>query len=107
MSDLHIVHEKLEARRQMLQARIAHLSDDLRAPLEADFEEQATNLSDDEPMEALEQAGHAELARIEAALARLANGSYGQCARCGAEIAPARLAAIPEAALCIQCASNS
>ena len=51
----------------------------------------------------LEQAeGHlAEIARAEA---RLEDGSYGRCERCGRPIAAERLAARPAAATCITCA---
>ena len=43
------------------------------------------------------------LAQVEAALARLGDGSFGQCLRCGRQIAPARLEALPWAAHCIDC----
>jgi DnaK suppressor protein len=43
------------------------------------------------------------LAQVEAALARLDDGSFGQCLRCGRQIAPARLEALPWAAHCIEC----
>jgi DnaK suppressor protein len=38
-----------------------------------------------------------------AALRRIQRGSYGICLDCHAPISPARLAALPSAALCIQC----
>lgn len=44
-----------------------------------------------------------ELSHIEAALARIADGSYGLCADCGDEIAQPRLKAYPMAARCIAC----
>jgi len=47
------------------------------------------------------------LAEIEAALAKLEAGTYGQCEDCGQAIAPARLEAMPSARLCITCASKS
>lgn len=43
------------------------------------------------------------LAQVDAALARLDRGAFGQCVRCGREIAPARLEALPWAAHCIEC----
>ena len=46
------------------------------------------------------------LARIDAAMARLAEGSYGRCERCGQPIAAARLAARPVAATCMSCAGR-
>jgi RNA polymerase-binding protein DksA len=44
-----------------------------------------------------------ELQEIEAALARLADGSYGSCYDCGAEIGTARLKAYPAARRCLPC----
>ena len=44
-----------------------------------------------------------ELADVEAALARIADGSYGQCVDCGKPIAAARLAVSPAARRCIAC----
>jgi DnaK suppressor protein len=46
-----------------------------------------------------------QVAALDAALARLAAGSYGVCERCGQPIGEARLAARPAAVLCIGCAS--
>jgi DnaK suppressor protein len=44
---------------------------------------------------------HLEL--VDAALARLEDGTFGTCLRCGKPIAPARLDALPWAAHCIDC----
>ncbi len=51
-------------------------------------------------------AAEAQLTETDAALARVADGSYGACLACGRPIAPARLEARPAAALCIDCASH-
>ena len=42
--------------------------------------------------------------KLERALAKLAEGSYGNCDNCGGPIAPGRLQVAPESALCIDCA---
>jgi DnaK suppressor protein len=42
--------------------------------------------------------------RLERALAKLDEGSYGRCDSCGGPIAPGRLEVAPESALCIDCA---
>jgi len=47
------------------------------------------------------------LEQIEAALKRIAAGSYGKREGCGRRIARARLDAIPYAALCMKCASRA
>jgi DnaK suppressor protein len=45
-----------------------------------------------------------QLAAVDAALVRVADGTYGVCGVCGREIAPERLEAIPWAATCVTCA---
>ncbi len=49
----------------------------------------------------------ASIADIDAALARIAEGAYGACQNCGAEIAPLRLEALPASTLCVGCASGA
>jgi DnaK suppressor protein len=48
----------------------------------------------------------ASQAQLEAALARIDDGTWGECATCGLPIGDKRLAAIPEAEQCIACASE-
>ncbi len=43
------------------------------------------------------------LTQVQAALARCEEGTYGLCERCGKEIDPARLQALPYVALCMNC----
>jgi len=45
--------------------------------------------------------------RVERALEKLEDGTYGKCDNCGKEIAAGRLEAAPESALCIDCARNA
>ena len=52
---------------------------------------------------ALRDHNEQHLAAIDAALARLDAGTYGQCTSCRKPIAPERLDARPWAALCIDC----
>ena len=46
------------------------------------------------------------LTDVEAALAKLDNGTFGDCEGCGQPIPPARLEAKPAARLCMECASK-
>ena len=46
------------------------------------------------------------LAEIDAALARMAEGCYRLCVRCGGQIDPQRLAVLPMAPLCMNCHYN-
>lgn len=52
---------------------------------------------------ALEERESAELVAIDDALKRIADGSYGLCLECGAQIATARLHANPTALRCVGC----
>lgn len=45
-----------------------------------------------------------QLEDIAAALRRIEAGTYGRCEECGLDIAEERLAAVPYASLCIDCA---
>lgn len=47
------------------------------------------------------------LHKVERALARVANGSYGICESCGKPIPVARLEVLPYAVTCVTCASRS
>ena len=57
-----------------------------------------------EDVGALQAAEARELAEIEAALQRLARGTYGTCERCGELVGELRLQAVPEARRCMACA---
>lgn len=48
------------------------------------------------------QNGHTEnITRL-----HLADGSYGECQRCGEQIEPARMQALPAAEFCLACAGR-
>jgi RNA polymerase-binding transcription factor len=63
----------------------------------------ATQVSEQLRDLALRERNQQQLASVEAALARLDDGSYGRCVRCGNPVAPERLEALPWAAHCIDC----
>lgn len=58
-------------------------------------------------MEALAVSLSDRLGEINDALKKLDSGGYGQCEQCGQPIGEARLEAMPDARLCIVCASKS
>ena len=53
----------------------------------------------------VEDARH-QLAEVDAARARLADGTYGTCEECGGPIGEGRLEARPTARTCIRCAAG-
>lgn len=104
MPDTAAAKDRLEAQLVELEARAARIAEDLSEPLNPDSSEQAVEMEDDASLEGQGALVAKEIASVKRALARIQDGIYGECVRCGEEIAPARLEARPEAALCIDCA---
>jgi DnaK suppressor protein len=97
---------RLEAQRAELEERQQRIARDLAEPLNPDSSEQAVEMEDDASLEAQAALIAREIASVTRALHRIENDTYGECVRCGEEIAPQRLEVRPEAALCIDCASS-
>jgi len=95
---------RLRARKAELEKRLDEIEHDLVEEPHADSEERATEREGDEVLEDLGQAAVAELRAIDAALQRIEDGTFGECVRCGDEIAPERLDVVPHAPLCHSCA---
>jgi len=66
-------------------------------------EEEATEALELEKRLVLERRIKEQLVGVEHALHKYEEGTYGYCDSCGQPIDPARLEAIPEANLCINC----
>lgn len=107
MVDQQKIAAQLKDRLAELGQRVDILDHELREPLSADFEEQASEAEDDETIERLSEVGRAEIAQIRSALARIDEGTYGTCATCGDPIDEKRLEALPYATQCITCASEA
>ncbi len=107
MTDRETVEAQLLERLATLTRRVAQTDRDLREPLEADFEEQATTLESRDTLETIEMAELREIEAVRAALARLEAGTYETCQSCGEPIGDRRLAALPTASVCIDCAKKS
>ncbi|MBY0567128.1 MAG: TraR/DksA family transcriptional regulator [Hyphomonadaceae bacterium] len=102
-----------DAARVRLEQQLAELKErqnriyvELAEPLNRDLSEQAVELEDDESLEGQAALISREIASVNRALLRIEHGSYGECVRCGDGIAPKRLEARPEAALCFACANS-
>ena len=104
MPDTAAAKARLEDQLAELESRQSRIADDLAEPLNADSSEQAIEMEDDASLEGQGALIAKEIASVKRALARIEDGNYGECVRCGEDIAAARLDARPEAALCINCA---
>lgn len=104
MSEYQELERQLRTRLDELLQRAEVIEDDLRHPLDADWEEQAVDLADDQALEGIDNVLRSEIQQIRLALLRIANGTYGDCAICGDPIGLERLKARPIATRCIKCA---
>jgi DnaK suppressor protein len=104
-----VLKEMLAERRREVQEKLRSLRETL--PVEAgvvrDAEEQSVDDFVTEVDMALMQMKSETLSRIDQAIARLENGTYGRCQECDREISAARLKALPFAALCRNCQEDT
>jgi RNA polymerase-binding transcription factor DksA len=95
----------LRERLAELEARLHKIEHDLDEPADPDFEERASERSNDEVLEEIGSTGLQEIRQIRAALDRVKQGGFGECVKCGEEISEERLDVVPYAALCRNCAA--
>jgi RNA polymerase-binding transcription factor DksA len=107
MPDWTTQRKTLQDRLSELDERLHKIEDKLDQPHSKDFEDFATETEDTEVMEDLGNAGLKEIEMIKAALMRIDNNVYGICQRCGDDIAPERLTAVPFTPLCVKCATKA
>jgi DnaK suppressor protein len=100
-----VLKRMLEERRQEIQQKLKSLRETLPVETGAvrDAEEQSVDDFVQEVDFALMQMKSQTLARIDEAVQRLEDGTYGLCVECTSEIAEARLKALPFAPLCRDC----
>ena len=110
--DTNAARERLQAERERVLAEMQSLRDDLSHSIEdlvdedgndSHLADSATETLDREMEQSLEDNAEHLLAHIDSALARLDEGTYGRCERCGEPIAEERLEALPYATRCIEC----
>jgi RNA polymerase-binding protein DksA len=109
--DLEAFRTRLLDERKRVVDAIEYLHHENPGSLEEESEERridnhlaetATATLDRELDYTLEENATRALQAIDAALQRIDDGTYGTCGKCGKQIAPERLEAIPWATLCIE-----
>jgi DnaK suppressor protein len=101
--DTAAARDALETERRRL---LAELGEAIVAPGQMTYGSQAAAASQVFAQQrdlALRDRAIQQLELVDAALARLEAGTYGTCLRCGGEVAPGRLEALPWVAHCIDC----
>jgi DnaK suppressor protein len=95
-----------EALINSLDAELGELAEE-EGPDEIQFDDESSEGAgvsvDRDRDQALREGALARIAEVDAALARIDDGTYGRCEHCGRPIAQERLRALPTATLCITC----
>lgn len=104
MRSFEKTRDQLTQRLAVIETRTEKIDRDLHRLPDADSQERAQQLENDEVLEGLETQGREEIAQIRAALGRIDSGDYGTCTSCGEDISDGRLEAVPFTSVCIACA---
>jgi DnaK suppressor protein len=103
----------LDAERDRLIARINELEEELsgvvadadaRTAADTDSSDAGSGDVERDRVTALLAGAKEALAQVRAAMRRADNGTWGVCAKCGTAISAERLAALPTATTCVDCA---
>ncbi len=112
MSDKKALNRLLLAERERVLTEIAELDAELsksleetsgESPYDQHMAETAAATLDREIDLTLQENARATLSKIERALHKLEEGSYGRCDKCGKPIGEGRLEVAPYASLCVDC----
>jgi DnaK suppressor protein len=105
-----ILRSRLESMKKRLNEELEQLKSTVRPADErregspfGKREEEATESFELEKRLTLEKRLREQLAEVEHALQKFKDGTYGLCDNCGQPIDPARLEALPQASLCLNC----
>ena len=106
-SMLATLRASLEEERQQLQHQLEELDRDSGdLGFDENFADSGQVGAQQGEQATLARSLHDQLDDVDAALAKMDDGSYGRCKQCGKEIQEPRLEAIPAARHCIDCAST-
>jgi DnaK suppressor protein len=103
-----LLRDQLQDERNRVREQLARLGNGDQADLDFDenFADSGQVTAERGEVEALSGQLTETLQEIEDALAKFADGTYGECESCGQPIQEARLEAMPAARLCMSCASQ-
>ncbi len=107
MLNLEKFKVKLHDRKSIILKRLEGLEIDIQrknGALDADWQEQAQAIQNDEVIDRLDEIERHELHKIDLALDRINQGAFGKCVDCGGSISEKRLEAMPFAMICSDCA---
>ncbi len=106
-SRLESEHKRLNGELEQSKASVRPVEERREGSPFGKREEEATETFELEKRLALEKRVREQLAEVEHALHKFEEGTYGSCDSCGQPIDPARLEALPQASLCMNCKAKN
>jgi len=103
MIDIDIYEKRLTDRLAYLNKQLRSIEDQLDDTPNPDWDDNAAEHEGDEVLEDLGNMDQHEIRAINAALARVKEGTYGVCVTCEEDISKARLDAVPHTPFCKAC----
>ena len=108
---MEAIKQRLETERSTLERQLKEhgvdASGGVEVGLDEGFADSAQVATERSELLSLVEQLRETLAGVEAALARLDDGTYGKCQSCGQEIPAERLEAVPTTTLCVSCKQAS
>jgi len=106
--DTAVTRKRLEEMLHGLDRSIAVLKGESPAPSDSrstssDQSDAGANLSENDRTEAVLQSAQRQRGKVQAALRRVSDGTYGLCVDCGKPVPDGRLEARPDASRCVAC----
>lgn len=109
--EIEAIRERLEGEKASLERQLAEhgvdASGGVEVGLDEGFADSAQVTTERSELLSLVEQLRETLEGVDAALARMDEGTYGKCASCGRDIPAERLEAVPTASLCVSCKQTS
>jgi DnaK suppressor protein len=109
-NESNVVRAKLQAEKERIREQLSQLKINDSQPMDTrregshfGKEDEASESTELEKRSALENRLNSLLREVERALQKMDDGSYGTCDICRSPIDPARMEALPQAILCMNC----
>jgi DnaK suppressor protein len=109
LNQIGLIEKKLLTMKDVINNNITninHNKNKIDGPITQNLDDQSILIVNNDVIDELDRLERQELIKIDNALMKIQNGTYGRCIDCGNQIEKKRIKALPYALVCIDCANN-
>ena len=109
INQIGLIEKKLLIMKDVISNNITNITHDknkIDGPITQNLDDQSILIENNDVIDELDRLERQELIKIDNALIRIKNGTYGRCIECGNQIEKKRIKALPYALVCIDCANS-